>query len=132
MHNPYETYKNNAIHTASKEELTLMLYEGALKFCNQAIVAIENDNVTGAHDLIVKVQNIIREFQITLDHRYDISAQLNALYDYIYQRLVEANFKKDVEILNEVRDLLRGFRDTWRDAIKLSRQNAPATVGAAK
>ena len=132
MQNPYEKYKNNTVHTATKEELTLMLYEGALKFCNQALTAIAEEDVVKSHELIVKAQNIIREFQITLDHKYEISAQLDLIYDYMYQRLVEANIKKDPDILTEVRDLLRGFRDTWREAMKLSRQKAaPAAMSAA-
>jgi len=129
MQNPYEKYKSNAVFTATKEELTLMLYEGALKFCNQAIAAVEEKDVAKANELIIKVQNIMREFQITLDHQYEISAQLNLLYDYLYQRLVEANIKKDLDILAEVRDHLRSFRDTWREAMKLSRQK-PATAAA--
>ena len=128
MQNPYDKYRNNAIFTATPEDLTLMLYEGALKFCNQALVALENKDIAKTNELIVKVQNIVREFQITLDMKYEISEQLNTMYDYLYQRLVEANIKKDAEILTEVRDHLRGFRDTWKEAIKLARQKAPAAA----
>jgi flagellar protein FliS len=108
--------------SASSEELTLMLYDGALKFCNQAIMAVEKKDYNKAHPLIMRVEDIIREFQITLNHSYEISKQLNVLYDYIYRRLVDANMAKDVSILNEVRDLLRDLRDTWKEAIRLSRQ----------
>lgn len=128
MQNPYDKYKSNAIFTATKEDLTLMLYEGALKFCNQALVAIENKEIEKTNDLIIKVQNIIREFQITLDMQYEISTQLNTMYDYLHRRLFEANIKKDAEILTEVRDHLREFRDTWKEAMKLARQKAPATA----
>lgn len=124
VNNPYEKYKNNAIFTATPEELTLMLYEGALKFCNQALAALEGQDVTRAHDLIIRVQDIIREFQITLDMKYEISAQLNVLYDYLFDRLVQANIKKDAAILEEVRGHLRDMRDTWREAMKLSRIKA--------
>jgi len=125
MQNPYDKYRNNAVFTATKEELTLMLYDGALKFCNQAIVAIESKDFARANELIHKVENIVREFQITLNMKYDLSAQLNLIYDYLYTRLVAANIGKDIEILEEVRDHLRVLRDTWKEAMKLARQQNP-------
>ncbi len=120
--NPYEKLKENATLTATKEELTLMLYDGALKFCNQAIIAIENKNVEKAHNLILKVQNIIREFQITLDRSFEVSNNLAAIYDYLHAKLVEANLNKKIEILHEVRDFLRELRDTWKEAMQLAKQ----------
>ena len=136
MQNPYDKYRNNAVFTSTKEELTLMLYDGALKFCNQAIVAMESKDFAKTHELIVKVENIVREFQITLDMKYEISEQLNLIYDYLHDRLVAANMSKDTEILEEVRDHLRGLRDTWKEAMKLARQQgqiaAPALAGAAR
>jgi len=130
MQNPYDKYRNNAVFTATKEELTLMLYDGALKFCNQAIVALENKEFEKAHGFIIRVENIIREFQITLDRRYEISAQLNTIYDYLYSRLVSANLGKDVEILFEVRGHLRELRDTWKEAMKLARQGQQTAAPA--
>ena len=122
--NLYDKYKNNAVHTATKEDLTLMLYEGALKFCNQAIVAVENKDYIKANELILRSQDIIREFQITLNKSMEISKYFDSMYDYMHRRLIDANVKKDVEILGEVRDLLREFRDMWKDAMKLSRQQS--------
>ena len=124
--NPYGKVHENAILTASREELVLMLYEGALKFCNQAIAAVEKKEVEKANELIIRVQDIVREFQLKLDHQYEISGNFNSLYDYMYRRLVDANFSKDVEILCEVRDLLREFRDMWKEAMKAARQQNPA------
>ena len=124
MQNPYEKYRSNAVFTAPKEELTLMLYEGALKFCNQAMVALEQKDYMKTSDLICKVRDIISEFQVTLDMKYDISKQLNVLYDYINHRLIEANLKKDMEILEDVRQHLRSMRDTWKEAMKLAKQGA--------
>jgi len=128
LKNPYEKIENDAIFTASKEELTLMLYEGALKFMNQAIDAVENKDYQKANSLIIRTQDILREFQITLDFQYDISNQLNSLYDYMHRRLIEANMSKDVEILNEIRDMFREFRDTWKEAMSLARQSEAVTV----
>lgn len=121
VNNPYAQYKNNTILTASPEELTLMLYDGAIKFCNQAIKAIEEKDIPKAHTLIIRIEDIIHEFMITLDKNYEIAAQLELVYDYIYQRLIEANMRKDIEILSEVREMLKELRDTWKEAMKLAK-----------
>ncbi|MCL2356660.1 MAG: flagellar export chaperone FliS [Defluviitaleaceae bacterium] len=109
------------VETASKEELTLMLYEGGIKFLNQAVIAVEKNDVVKANNLIQRVEDIVREFQITLNHDYEVSKHLNLLYDYMYNRLVEANLQKDVEILNEVLGMFREMRDTWKEAMKLAK-----------
>jgi len=119
--NPYEKMIDNVVMTASKEELTLMLYEGALKFCNQATQAIEKKDFMRANLLLIRVQDIIREFQITLKRDNEISVYFDSMYDYMYRRLVEANYSKDNEIVAEVRDLIREFRDTWKEAMRLSK-----------
>ena len=103
--------------TASPAELTLMLYEGAIKFCNIAIVAIEEKNVEKAHNNITKVENIISEFLSTLDHKYEVARDFENVYNYIMDRLVEANLKKDKEILEEVLSHLRTMRDTWKEVM---------------
>ena len=118
---PYNKMLEDAVMTASKEELTLMLYEGGIRFLNKALMAIEKKDVLQAHQHIIRVQDIVREFQITLDHQYEIAQQLDALYDYMHRRLVEANMSKDVEILNEVLGMFREFRDTWKEAMKLAK-----------
>jgi len=122
VRNPYSKIEDNAIYTASKEELTLMLYEGALKFINQAIDAAGRADLQKANNLLIRVEDIIREFQITLDFKYEISNQLNSLYDYMHHRLIEANMKKDIGIMTEIRDMLREFRDTWKEAMSTARQ----------
>ncbi len=129
--NPYSKYRDNKIFQASKEELTLMLYDGALKFCNQAIAAIEQKDIIKANDLIIRVENIVREFQLTLDRSYDVSKYFDSMYEYMYRRLIDANMKKDKDILMEVRDYLREFRDTWAEAMKKSKIEASA-AGASR
>jgi flagellar protein FliS len=110
------------VMTASKEELTLMLYDGALKFINQAILAIEAHDVEKAHTLCTRAQSIILEFRATLDMEYDVSHQMEAMYIYIYELLLKGNMKKDVAALSEARDLVRGFRDTWKEAMLIARK----------
>ena len=133
MSNPYEKVQNQAVLSMPKEELTLMLYEGALKFCNQSIITLEQKDYVKTGEYIIKVENIIREFQLTLNRDYEISQQLDAMYDYIHRRLVDANISKDIAILEEVRELLRNLRDTWKEAVALARtQNTPAQQVAQK
>lgn len=114
----YAAYANNRIMTATPGELTLMLYEGAIKFCNIAMEAIEKKDIGKAHTNIVKVENIIEEFQATLNHKYPVAAEFENVYAYIHQRLVEANVKKDNAILEEVLGHLRTMRDTWKEVMK--------------
>lgn len=114
----YAAYNKNKIMTASPGELTLLLYEGAIKFCNIAIVAIEQQNIQKAHDNIIKVENIIEEFRSTLNHKYPVAEDFDKVYIYLYDRLVEANIKKDKEILEEVLKHLRTMRDTWKEVMQ--------------
>lgn len=115
--NGYQAYANNKITMASPAEITLMLYEGAIKFCNIAIVACEQNDIEKAHINITKVENIIMEFQGTLDRKYPVAKYFDDVYTYIFQRLVEANMYKDTDILNEVLDHLRTMRDTWKEVM---------------
>lgn len=117
----YAAYANNKIMTASPGELTLMLYEGAIKFCNIAIVAIEEKEIEKAHKNIMKVENIIEEFQSTLNHKYPVAKDFDEVYSYLMRRLREANFKKDKEILEEVLKHLRTMRDTWKEVMRLAK-----------
>jgi flagellar protein FliS len=114
--NPYTQYKNNAVNTASKGDLLIMLYDGAIKFCNQAIMAIEENNIENTNNYIIRVEDIILELQSVLDKKYEISKSLDALYDYMYRRLVEANIKKDKEIIEEVKELIKPLRDSFKKA----------------
>ena len=116
----YAAYANNKIMTASPAELTLMLYEGAIKFANLAIEAIDANDIQKAHNNIMKVQRIIEEFQSTLDHKYPVAKDFDVVYDYIYRRLVEANMKKDKDILVEALKHIKTMRDTWREVMKLN------------
>ena len=122
----YAAYANSRIMTASPAELTLMLYEGAIKFCNMAIISIEKNNMFDAHTNIRKVENIIREFVNTLDEKYPVAQDFKKVYEYILQRLFDANIKKDPEILQEVLKHLRTMRDTWKEVM----QSARAEKGA--
>jgi len=122
--NPYTKMSEDKIYSATKEELTLMLYEGALRFANQALVALDNNDFLKVNELLLRTQDIIREFQLTLKDEYEISKNFRALYDYIFRLLIDANVKKTKEPLEEARDFIREFRDMWKEAMKVARQQA--------
>ena len=118
--NAAQIYGQNKIATATPAELTLMLYEGAIKFCNKAIEAVNKQEVEKAYENIVKVENIIVEFKATLNHNYEVAKVFDIVYDYIYDRLVAANMSKDPEILEEVLTQLRDMRDNWKTIMQSS------------
>ena len=120
--NAYGQYNNSKILTASPAELTLMLYEGAIKFCNIAIVAVEHKDIEKAHENIRKTERIIDYFRQTLDMSYPVAEDFERVYSYLSQRLVEANVRKDKEILEEVNRHLRSMRDTWKEVMKKSKE----------
>lgn len=120
MPDAYAQYNNSKILTASPAELTLMLYEGAIKFCNIAIAAVEQKDVPKAHTHIIKTQRIIDYLRQTLDMKYPVAQDFENIYVYLSQRLVEANFKKDKDILEEVNGHLRSVRDTWKEVMRVN------------
>ncbi|WP_058764181.1 MULTISPECIES: flagellar export chaperone FliS [Exiguobacterium] len=120
--NPYAAYQNNAVTTANPQELTLMLYDGALKFMRLAKLAIEQGNVDLKNKNIQKTQAIFQEMRLTLNKDVAISANLDSLYEYMWRRLVDANVKNDTTILDEVLDFTTELRDTWKEAMKLAKQ----------
>ena len=124
--NAYAQYNNSKIMTATPAELTLMLYEGAIKFCNIAILAVEQKDVEKAHINIVKTERIVDYFRQTLDMSYPVAEDFERVYSYLSQRLTEANIKKDKEILEEVNGHLRSMRDTWKEVMKINREKGTA------
>lgn len=120
--NAYAQYNNSKVLTASPAELTLMLYEGAIKFCNIAISAIGKKDIQKAHSNIVKTQNIVNHLRITLDMKYPVAQDYDRIYTYLERRLVDANMTKDQAILEEVCEHLRSVRDTWKEVMRLNKE----------
>ena len=118
--NAFAQYKNSKVLTASPAELTLMLYEGAIKFCNVAIVAIEGREIQKAHINIIKAQKIVEHLQVTLDMKYPVAKDFDRIYSYLLERLVDANIKKDKAAMIEVRDHLNAVRDTWKEVMRIN------------
>ncbi|MBX9974386.1 flagellar export chaperone FliS [Cytobacillus firmus] len=120
--NPYQSYQQNSVNTASPGELTLMLYNGCLKFIHQAKKAIMDNNIEAKNTNIQKAQNIIQELMVTLNMNVEVSKSMMSLYDYMNRRLMEANVKNETAILDEVEGLVTEFRDTWKEVIQVNRQ----------
>ncbi|MFJ7921387.1 flagellar export chaperone FliS [Lysinibacillus fusiformis] len=115
-------YKQNSVTTASPGELTLMLYNGCLKFLNKAKQAIQEKNIQEKNTNLIKAQAIISELMATLNMDIEISKQMLPLYEYMNHRLVVANIQNDVAIIEEVEGLVTEFRDTWKEVIRINRQ----------
>lgn len=116
--NVINAYQRNAILTATPPELTLMLYEGAIKFCNIGILSIEKNDYEKANTNIKKAQAIITELRVTLDRKYPVWEDFERVYDYIYRRLVEGNIHKDIEIIEDALKYIREMRDTWKEVMR--------------
>ncbi len=121
MNNAANAYQNSSIQTASPAELTLMLYEGAIKFCNIALIALEKKDYMKVNMNLKKAQRIIMEFRITLDHKYPVWEDFERVYDYIYRQLIEANIQKDPAIIEDALHYIREMRDTWKEVMKLNK-----------
>lgn len=131
LKNPYEQYQQNSVTTASPGELTLMLYNGCLKFITLGKQAIQENNIEAKNTNIIKAQKIIQEFMVTLNMDQEISENLMHLYDYLHRQLIQANIKNDVTILEEVEGFITEFRDTWKEVIQINRQKTFANGGQA-
>ncbi len=121
MNKPYEAYQRNQVQTALPEELTLMLYNGLVKFIKLAKKEVENRQIEQANVLMIRAQDILSELMLTLNMEYDISKQLMPLYDYMKNGLVEANLQKSVSKLTEIEEMAVDLRESWSQAMKLAK-----------
>lgn len=120
--NPYSAYSNNKVTTASPAELTLMLYEGAIKFCNQAKKEMEAGEYGEGIKYIQKARNIIVELQTTLDFKYPVARDFDRLYTYFFHLMIQCTTKQDMEALEELLVQLRDLRDIWKEIMKTAKK----------
>ncbi len=115
MQRQLEAYQSQAVETASPARLVSLLFEGALAQIGQARVAIELGLVEEAHDRLLKAQAIVTELSASLNMKEggELATRLAALYDYCTNQLVEANVRKDAEVLDPVVDVLRSLGESW-------------------
>ncbi|WP_378950591.1 flagellar export chaperone FliS [Pelosinus sp. sgz500959] len=124
--NMANTYKNQQIMTSSPEELTLLLYNGAIRFITESVAAMEQGNMQQAHNSNLRAQDIVREFMATLDTSYEISKTWMPLYDYVIYCLIQGNIKKDKEQLLQAKTILFELREAWVAAMKQTRMGRVA------
>lgn len=124
MNQYIKQYQKNQIETASQEQILIMLYNGAIQFLNIAKKAMEEKDIEGTHNNILRAQKIITEFQTTLDMENggELAQRLYGLYAYLHKKLVSANINKSIEDLDEVIEHLKDLRNTWLEAIKIANQ----------
>lgn len=121
--NPYQNYQQNSIMSAGPEELTTMLYNRLVKDLKVALEAVANKDMQLAHNSVLHAQEIINHLLTTLDTNYEVGQNLALMYDYMNRRLIEANLKKDSEIIKEICGYAEEIRDTWILALKQLRSN---------
>lgn len=120
LRNAANLYQQNSVTTALPAKLTLMLYDGAVKFCNIAREGFEEKNYAKSNVNIQKAENIITELRVTLDMKYPVAKEFDAVYDYIYRRLVEANIHRDMEALDEAAKHIKTMRETWKEVMRMN------------
>jgi len=128
INNPYATYQNNSVNTSTPGELTLMLYNGCLKFIVQAKRAMEDNDIEVKNKAVQKAQAIISELMLTLDTSYPVAANMLILYEFANSRLLDGNIKNDSAMLDEASSIIMEFRDTWKQVIQINRQKQYANV----
>ena len=121
MVNAAEAYRRQQILNAPPEQLTLMLYNGCLKFIDEGTAALQEKNYEAANNSLQKAQRIISEFRLTLNMEYEIAHQLLPLYNYVYDRLVEGNIRSDISKIDEAKGIIVELRDAWVEAMKKAR-----------
>lgn len=123
IRNPYQQYQQTQVETATPEKLTLMLYDGGIKFLNLAKQALEARELAAVNNYLIRAQNIVLELQASINHEAggEIAANLSLLYDYMYRQLLQANIRKDVALIDEVLGMFRELRETWAQAIELAK-----------
>ncbi|GAB1530862.1 MULTISPECIES: flagellar export chaperone FliS [Brevibacillus] len=119
-----QTYQNNQVTTATPAELTLMLYNGAIKFIKQTRTSINNGDLEKANEYSKRVQDILQELILTLNKEYPLAEQMMAIYEFMLSRLVESNIRKDTVMLDEVEEFFIQFRDTWKEAMLIAKKEA--------
>jgi len=129
INNPYKAYEQNTVNTSTPGELTLMLYNGCLKFITQAKKAIESNEIEAKNTAIQKAQAIINELSVTLDRSFPVEDNMLVLYEFVNNRLLEANIKNDPTKLDEASAIVTDFRDTWKQVIQINRQKQYGSTG---
>lgn len=124
MNQYVKQYQKSSIETASREQILIMLYDGAIQFLNKAKIAIQNKDFEGVHNNLIGAQNIIQEFINSMDREVapQLAENLISLYEYFIRRLVQANMKRQIEPIDEVLRYMKSLKATWKKAIVLAQK----------
>ena len=124
MNQYVKQYQQASIETASREQILIMLYDGAIQFLNKAKVAMSKNYIEGIHNNLMGAQNILNEFITSMDVEVapQLAQNLISLYEYFIRRLVRANMKKEIEPIDEVLGYLKSLKATWEKAIALAQK----------
>lgn len=122
--NAYNAYKNNSVNYASKEQLLLMLLDGAVKYAKIGRQAILDKDIQKAHEYLTRTQDIFVELMVSLDtNAGEWAVQIFSVYEFIKDRVGYANLKKEVAVMDEIIPVIEEVRDTWNEAYKISKGN---------
>ena len=124
------SYLRTKVLTATPEQLQLMLYDGAIRFSEQAKIALQQKNYEQSHNLLTRTQKIIAEMSSSLKHDVapELCGKLASIYNFIFRKLVEANIEHTVDALDEALGLLRYQRETWMLLLNQLGQQKAAVV----
>ena len=121
INNPYKAYKQQSFVTMTRGDMLTALYDGLLKELAQAKLALASNDVATRNAKLQKAQLILKHLQTTLDHQYEISDNLSALYDYFIYATIQVNIKQDPALLDEISVMIEELRATYIEADKISR-----------
>jgi len=112
---PTQEYLKTKVMTASPEMLTLMLWDGAIRFAEQGKDAILKKDIEGSYKALLRSQQIVMELISCLKHSVnpDLCGKLASLYNFIYRRLIDANLKKEPQLVDDALEIMRHQRETW-------------------
>lgn len=131
--NPYQKYKQTSIMSASREQILLMLYEGAIKFTKLAIAAAEQKKIAERGTNLMRAYDIIMELQVSLDHKVggDIARQLDQLYTFVLDQYTKTNISGDAEPLKHALKVIENLYEGWKVAVEKYKKEQDAKGGTA-
>jgi flagellar protein FliS len=121
MNNPYTSYKNQSIQTMTPGEMVIALYEGLIKQLNLAIIYIEEKNMSDGHISLMKSQDIIMYLISTLNPNVEISKTILPYYELFQRHIIDANYKKDIKIIQSILPLIEEFKQIFVQADRINR-----------